>query len=566
MDTLSGVASALAVVSLALQLAESASEIKRFLDTIQNAPTEITRIKGLVTQIHLVAQTIEALLKDQRIIRNRDDQVSHNIHDSLRICREKLDLVRDVLRVADNLNKKKNTVSRNWTQIRLAFKKEKIEEFERQLEQAIALLNTNLLVNLMRSDLLIESNFRSMAQSPSSNLLILPPGSLVYRSQSLEPILGLGPTIFNPTNLSKPSCRKTWWKGSIFDVQYYRLYGRNQRQSLLFRVNIYGSYLFTVQLSTIFSAAPSIPFNLSIRNLISDDAAILYACRIGDSEHARQLLKTRIARPNDVTLDNRTPLGVAINGGYEEIVQLLLQEGADPNAPCGTLGMSPLQYGIALDRRNIVRILVQRGADPAYTSAGGWSLYHYMFERDRSAANKQYFSMFHDCLIFDDVQDSQGWTSLHRCAAFGTAEDIYCLHRVGAPAWSGRYITLWGGTPIHVAALKNNVSTLEALFDLCNGQLDALDAADNFGWTPLHRAVYHGAKDAMRWLLSMGADPHRTTYRIGRFPKGHEGEVFNAADLASLSGIECQQVFIGILKDLGHDITIDGSDIYWESG
>ncbi|KAI1275181.1 ankyrin [Xylaria sp. FL0933] len=566
MDTLSGVASALAVVSLAVQLVESALEIKRFLDTIQNAPTEITRIKGLVSQIRLVAQTIEALLKDQRTIRNRDDQVCHNIYDSLRICREKLDLVRDVLRVADNLNKKQSTVSRNWTQIRLAFKKEKIEEFERQLEQAIDLLNTNLLVNLMQSNLLIESNVRSMAQPPSSNSPILPPGSPAYRQQSLELIFGLGPTIFNPTNLSKPSCRKTWWKGNIFGVQYYRLYGRNQRQSLLFRVNIYSSYVFTVQLSTIPNAAPSIPFNLSIRNLISDDAAIFHACRIGDSQHVRRLLKTRIASPNDLTLDNKTPLGVAINGGFEEIVQLLLQEGADPNTPCGALEMSPLQYGIALDRRNIVRILVQRGADPAYTSAGGWSLYHYMFERGRSAANTQYFSMFHDYLIFDDVQDSQGWTSLHRCAAFGTAEDIYCLHRAGAPAWSGRYITLWGGTPIHVAALQNNVSTLEALFGLCNRQLDALDAADNFGWTPLHRAAYHGAKDAMRWLLSKGADPHRTTYRSGRFPHGHEGEVFSAADLAVLSGIECQQVFISILKDLGHDITIDGSDIYWESG
>ncbi|GAW23124.1 hypothetical protein ANO14919_126740 [Xylariales sp. No.14919] len=567
MDPFSGVASTFAVFSLALQLAQSAFDVKRFLDTVQNAPREIKRLRDLVIQLHLVAQTVTALLRQQSSLRSQDPQVSNNVHDSLKACQEKLDLIRDVFQIAEKVNKKKNTIIRNWAQLRLASKKETIEEFERQLEQAISLLNTNLLINLTQSALATASDIRSLTQPSPSNPPTPPPGGgRATQPRTRELISGPSSSIYRLASQSGPSVYKEWSKGSTFDVQYYKLHGRTGRQSLLLRVNIYNSYIFTVQLPGVFGIAQSVPFNISVRNLIPENAPILQACRIGNGEQVRQLLKSRNARPNDVTIDNKTPLGVAINGGFEEIVQLLLREGADPNIPCGSFQVSPLQYGIALGRLNIVRILLQRGADPTYTSAGGWSLFHYMFEKDKSVPNTDYYSMLRDCLMFDDVQDSQGWTSLHRCAAFGTGEDIYCLYQAGATVWPGRYITVWGGTPIHVAALQNNVSTLDALLSLYNGKLDALDLADDQGWTPLHHAVYHCAKDAMRWLLNKGADPHRITYRSAWFPDGHEGEVFNAADLAALSGPECREAFVDILKDIGHDVTVEGDDIYWGSG
>ncbi|KAI0410233.1 ankyrin [Xylaria grammica] len=565
MDPLSGVASTFAVFSLALQLVQTAFDIKRFLDTIQNAPREIKRLKGLILQLHTAAQTITSLLQHQTSLRSRDPQISANVHDCLKSCQEKLDLIQDVLLIAENVNKKENTIIRNWAQLRLAFKKETIEEVERQLEQAISLLNTHLLVNLTQSNLLIESDIRSLTQTPSSNPnILLPGGGSAYQPRSRESTSG--PKTFISQLPSQPgsSLYKRWSKGT-FDIQYYKLHGTTRKQSLLIRVGIYNLYIFTVQFPGVFATAQSVPFNISIRNLIPENAPILHACRTGNVEQARQLLKSRVAQPNDVTIDNETPLSVAIEGGFEEIVQLLLREGANPNIPTGEFHVSPLQYGISLDRRNIVRILIQRGSDPTYTSAGGWSLFHYMFGKVKSVASTNYFSMLRDSLMFDDVQDSQGWTSLHRCAAFGTGEDIYCLHQAGAPAWPGRYITIWGGSPMHVAALHNNVCTLDALFNLYDGKLDALDLVDDQGWTPLHHAVYRCAKDAMRWLLNKGADPHRTTYHSVWCPDGHEGEVFNAADLAVISGPACREAFVDILTDIGQDVTVVGDDIYWGS-
>ncbi|KAI0966510.1 ankyrin [Xylaria arbuscula] len=567
MDPLSGVASAFAVISLALQLAQSALSIKRFLDTIQNVPTEIIRLKSLFHQLYLVIQTITSLLQLQQGLQSRDAHVSSTIYDSLKTCQEKVDLIRNIFQIGQQAKKEENLISRNWAQFKLACNKKKIVEFERHLEQSISLLSVNLLVNLLQSNILIESDIRCLTQLSPSNTQVLPlKGVQAYQPRSRELRFSLDSYKNRVAAKSQPSIFKKWSRGKSLNIQYHELHGRNGRQSLLLRVNIYNLYAFALQLSRFFGTEPSAPFGtISARNLVPENAAIFNACTVGDGERVRQLLKSRAARPNDVTPSNKTPLGVAINGGFEEIVQLLLLEGADPNIPCGSFQMSPLQYGVVLNKQNIVRILVQRGADPTYTSAAGWSLLHYMFDKGRSVVNTRYFSVFRDCLIFDDVQDSQGWTSLHRCAAFGTEEDIHSLHQVGAPAYSGRYTTVWGGSPMHVAAMNNNVSTLEGLFNLANGQLDTLDAVDNQGWTPLHTAVYHGAKDAMRWLLNKGADPHRTTYRCGWFPYGHEGEVFNVADLAVLSGATCQEALVGILKDIGHDIAVEGDDIYWES-
>ncbi|KAI0535599.1 hypothetical protein GGR58DRAFT_529374 [Xylaria digitata] len=131
MEPLSGITSTFGVISLALQLARSAVDVKRFLDTIQNVPREITRLKSLFHQLHLVAQTITSALELQRNLQSRDVQVSNNIYNSLGTCQEKVDLIRNVLQIAQKVNKRENLKSRNWAQLRLACKKEMIEEFEK---------------------------------------------------------------------------------------------------------------------------------------------------------------------------------------------------------------------------------------------------------------------------------------------------------------------------------------------------------------------------------------------------------------------------------------------------
>lgn len=182
--------------------------------------------------------------------------------------------------------------------------------------------------------------------------------------------------------------------------------------------------------------------------------------------------------------------------------------------------------------------------------------------------------MFRNDLMFDDIKDSQGWTALHRCAAFGTANDVYKLVDLGASSFVDSYITTWGRSPLHVAALMNNVSTLQALADLsvsghnahdgAGQQRAILETADINGWTPLHLAIYCKATNAAKWLLGNKVDVHKRTYRTAIwFPENHTDETFSVMDVANMAGEKVLEEFSSLLVNAGYDIATDGSDIYW---
>ncbi|KAF7531180.1 hypothetical protein G7054_g9125 [Neopestalotiopsis clavispora] len=313
---------------------------------------------------------------------------------------------------------------------------------------------------------------------------------------------------------------------------------------------------------------------ISLRGLIPHDAAIINACKTGNSTKVEQLLTSRKARPDDATLDNSTALSTAIKNDQIEIVQLLLRAGADPNLPAGRLQDSPIQIAVARNNSQITRLLLNYGADLQYCSAGSWSILHHLFNPDTLFSKNEYYSIFGDELTFDDIRDPKGWTALHRCAAFGTANDVYKLVDLGASSLADGYVTLWGRSPLHIAAIMDNVSTLQALTDMYIGdhnmndgvtqQHAILETADINGWTPLHLAIYSRAMNTAKWLLSKKVDVHKITYRTAIwFPQNQTNVTFSVMDVANMAGEKVLEVFPSLLVDAGYDITTDGSDIYW---
>lgn len=152
---------------------------------------------------------------------------------------------------------------------------------------------------------------------------------------------------------SKASIQRSWQVGGIFDIQYAEPGELDRRYSIRIQAKMFGSFMVIVKLSgPFFGVSSSMPFNISTWDLIPEDAAIMKAYSSGDARQVRDLLQFGRAGPRDVTHSNNTPLTVrcgplnwgtgrliimqaAIRGGSEEIVQLLLREGADPNLPYG---------------------------------------------------------------------------------------------------------------------------------------------------------------------------------------------------------------------------------------
>ncbi|KAK7213862.1 hypothetical protein V2G26_021040 [Clonostachys chloroleuca] len=575
MNPLSLTVDIVTVLSLTSTIGRSALDIKRFLDTISDAPSEIARLRVVIEQLCNIANSVKAVLGQQKITQHEDTFYSNHILDALSTCQSTLDSLENVLKRATKHKKGKTFISRTWSEIQLACKKELISDIEWQLERTVNVLNATFLLDLIHAKSSMTSAIGEVAKRQS----LISKEIMDLRHEFASQHCHLRAATTNGTAAipcsRKTSLFRTWAYNEGFNIQYHQISRRHHHCSLSLRMRIFG-YAIVAHLYWP-STQSMIPWNISIRNLISHDAEVVRACEIGDSICVRNLLARGAARPNDMTINNISLLGIAIQAGSEEIVQLLLREGADANVPCGVYNTSLTQMAVALDRPNIVRILLRYNADPGYISGRGWSILHYLFNGSKCTKNTVYYPMFGDYLMFDgDAKDSVGWTSLHRCAAYGTAQDVRYIHRLGASTCLDQYVTYQGLNPLHIAALNNNAVALEALANLhklrANTQDDLgstaclLDVADFYGWTPLHHAVYRRAKDTTKWLLYNGADPHRETYRTaGWFPVGHEGAALKTGDLAKISGDDCLRDFVENLREVGYDVTIDGEDIFWSS-
>ena len=90
--------------------------------------------------------------------------------------------------------------------------------------------------------------------------------------------------------------------------------------------------------------------------------ALAFAC------YHRELSKAKILLEAGALIDRGayegpTPLALAVEQGYEEIVRTLLQSGADVNAACEP-SQAPLYQAVAKDRPGLATILLKAGAAP----------------------------------------------------------------------------------------------------------------------------------------------------------------------------------------------------------
>ncbi|KRZ77069.1 Ankyrin repeat domain-containing protein 17, partial [Trichinella papuae] len=93
------------------------------------------------------------------------------------------------------------------------------------------------------------------------------------------------------------------------------------------------------------------------------DTALTLACQNGRKQAVRVLLSHK-ANKEHRNGNDYTPLCVAASGGHTEVMQLLLQNGAEINARSGSkLGISPLMLAAMNGNAEAVKFLIERGAD-----------------------------------------------------------------------------------------------------------------------------------------------------------------------------------------------------------
>jgi ankyrin repeat protein len=195
-----------------------------------------------------------------------------------------------------------------------------------------------------------------------------------------------------------------------------------------------------------------------MKQLITTIAAVLlatsaFADPIHDAVEKGNLIgvQAELGKGVDVNAKHEngsTPLHGAAEGGHEEIVELLITEGADLHATTismmGGGGWIPLHSAARQGHRGIVELLIEAGTDV-------------------------------------NTRDSVGKSTLHDAALVGHKGIVKLLIKKGADlnAKSGYY-----GTPLHVASSIGHKEI--AVLLIANGA--DLTVQDGFGRTPLNTA------------------------------------------------------------------------------
>eukprot|EP01064_Diplonema_japonicum_P001737 TRINITY_DN11158_c0_g1_i2.p1 TRINITY_DN11158_c0_g1~~TRINITY_DN11158_c0_g1_i2.p1 ORF type:complete len:351 (+),score=42.82 TRINITY_DN11158_c0_g1_i2:61-1113(+) len=162
------------------------------------------------------------------------------------------------------------------------------------------------------------------------------------------------------------------------------------------------------------------------------------------------------------TCFHNTALQFACGGGFEDVVQLLLRYGADPDMPDRDREGTPLYVAAKERNLSVVKILLENGANP-------------------------------------DVTLMNGDSSLMLAARCEDHELVHLLLSYKSdPSIKG----VDGRTPLHLAADKNCMQILTLLLE--HGS--KVNAKNNQGETPLHHAAFSGCKDTLAHLLGCGAD------------------------------------------------------------
>jgi ankyrin repeat protein len=160
-----------------------------------------------------------------------------------------------------------------------------------------------------------------------------------------------------------------------------------------------------------------------------------------------------------------------------------------------------------------------------------------------------------------NAQDSEGWAALHRAAAFGTAEDLRALCRMGASLEIRTNNLAW--TPVFTAVCYNNLETLQEIIKI---EPPDKDKTDLRGWTLLHVAIGAGSFDVIPELLRLGCDPaalsNATSHSV---PEIFIDTAVTPGDIAKACGKEVYTKWAQLLVNAGHSSGEEPDSVDWDT-
>ncbi|XP_047457909.1 ankyrin repeat domain-containing protein 50 isoform X2 [Mugil cephalus] len=223
----------------------------------------------------------------------------------------------------------------------------------------------------------------------------------------------------------------------------------------------------------------------------------------GFGEVASQLLEHG-ADPGHRDHDGMTPLLLAAYEGHEEVVELLLEAGADVDETAGPDGsvtaaaaVTPLLASAAMGHMTTVsRLLFWGAAVDAIDCEGRTALC-----LAAARGSVEVVRALLDRGLDENHKDDLGWTPLHSAACEGHRAVCAALTERGSMARVGE-MDIEGRTPLILAAQEGHWSTVKLLLD----RRSPIDHRAYDGHSALGAALLEGHADVAELLMKRGAD------------------------------------------------------------
>ncbi|OAL47298.1 ankyrin [Pyrenochaeta sp. DS3sAY3a] len=320
------------------------------------------------------------------------------------------------------------------------------------------------------------------------------------------------------------------------------------------------AFILSTSLRTMRTSWPNFQIlngSLNFCNLVPMESEIIEACRRGDVIAVRDLFRDRKASPNDVSVDDKTLLFYATESGSTDLARFLINAGAQVRS-------TALHATGYFRRPEIARLVLHSGAD--VEAIGGYGFTSAFFLFGYAGQEKAPQTEFLEILASNSFanfngQDKDGWSVLHRVAAFGTAADIKSLIQTKASVHSRTHNLHW--TPIFCAVCFGNMETLKELWTQ-HDDVGLKDKTDLRGWNLLHVAAGAGNFEAVPYLLEQGVNIKGTSKATSRFvPPALRNKAVTPSDIARNCGESAYNKWAEVVRTTSQELDVDTEDIDW---